>query len=395
ALEREETLFVVPSLLLALGSVGGERARRALADYAPPEARERSEEKHAADIREALGKARARLSEEALPVYAPAGPRRFLACAPEGFAGTLLEELRGLGLEAEPAGAGCAVETADWRALYRSRCMTELLLPLGAGLPLEPEAIASVAAPELSLPYRIELAGYAGDRGAFLRRLKNACGGENNPARYALELRVLCRGESCELYLKPSCDESGRYPWRRRALSASMKPALAACLARHVAPLVDHPRVLDPFAGSGTLLFSMEEAFPCRSLLGVDIAKSAVEAARENAAAGKSRARFVQQDILRFAPRERVELVVANLPFGNRVGTHESNRRLYAGFLDRLPLLITDGGLALLYTMEYRLLTELIKKRPALRLTDARRTEAGGLLPWLCLLRLDGRAARP
>jgi 23S rRNA G2445 N2-methylase RlmL len=271
--------------------------------------------------------------------------------------------------------------------------MSELLLPLGGDIPLTAQAIATAAGGELTLPYRIELTGYTGDRAKMLLEIKRAIGGENNPSHYALELRIVCRGERCALWLKPSFDEKTRYAWRKHSISASMKPALAACLARYIAPYVDRPRVLDPFCGSGTLLFSCEEAFPCASLLGVDISQNAVQVAKENAAAGKSRARFVQKDVRRFEPREPADLVIANLPFGNRVGTHDDNRALYAAFLDKLPQLLAPGGVALLYTMEYRLLSSCLKRQGAPLLAETRRTEAGGLMPWVFLLQQSSPAA--
>lgn len=387
ALSREETLFVIPSILLALGSVGGEAAKAALQAYTPPKPAADNEKTHVEAIRDALQKARASLDTEALPRYQLTCPRRLFAAAPIGFSDVLCEELKALGHSPEPGRDGCYMQTADWERLYQSRCMSELLIPLGEDVPLEAQSIALAAAGELTLPYRIELVGFTGDRAKLLREIKHAIGGENNPGHYALELRIVCRGERCGLWLKPSFDESGRYAWRRQSISASMKPALAACLARYIAPRVDHPRVLDPFCGSGTLLFSLEEAFPCASLLGVDISLNAVQAAKENAAAGRSRARFVQKDIRRFEAQAPVDLVIANLPFGNRVGTHEDNRELYAAFLQKLPALLADGGVALLYTMEYRLLSACLKRQGAPLLVETRRSEAGGLLPWVFLLK--------
>ena len=69
ALRREETRFVVPALLLALGSVGGEAAKEALLAYAVPEARGESDEAHIADIRLAREKALSALQREVpLPI---------------------------------------------------------------------------------------------------------------------------------------------------------------------------------------------------------------------------------------------------------------------------------------------------------------------------------------
>ena len=176
-----------------------------------------------------------------------------------------------------------------------------------------------------------------------------------------------------------------RYPWRQRTISASIHPATAACLARYAKRFEkrERPRVLDPFCGCGSLLFAREKLGPCRVLMGVDKSGAAVESARINARAGKSRAAFVTKDILRFEGREGFDLILSNLPFGNRVGSHEDNTRLYARFARRLLELLSPGGTAVLYTMEYTLLKKSLERVPGLILRERMRTEAGGLLPWI------------
>ena len=48
------------------------------------------------------------------------------------------------------------------------------------------------------------------------------------------------------------------------------------------------------------------------------------------------------------------------------------------------------GGIAALYTMEYDLLDRCLKREGRLRLLNRRRTEAGGLRPWLFIVRREG-----
>ena len=54
ALPAERTLFVVPSLLLALGRVGGSAAEAAIAAFPVPEPRDETEQKHVEEICRAL-----------------------------------------------------------------------------------------------------------------------------------------------------------------------------------------------------------------------------------------------------------------------------------------------------------------------------------------------------
>ena len=171
----------------------------------------------------------------------------------------------------------------------------------------------------------------------------------------------------------------------RRPGNFFIHPATASCLARYAKQFEkrERPRVLDPFCGCGSLLFARESLGPCRVLVGVDKSGTAVESARVNARAGKSKASFVTKDALRFEAREGFDLILSNLPFGNRVGNHEDNTRLYDRFVRRLPELLSPGGTAVLYTMEYTLLKSCLDRAKGLTLRERKRTEAGGLLPWI------------
>lgn len=390
ALSREETLFVVPSLLLALGAVGGEDAQAALLAYAAPEPRDVSDEPHLADIRAARDKALSALSAgEPLPPRRDlTAPRDVLLVAPAGFSGVLARELASLGIRAAQVDEGAIVSAARLAPLMKARCAFEVLLPAARDLPLEPARIASAADGVLTRPFRVELRNYAGDRAALIRAIASALGGGDDPSRYADELRVVCHGGRCDVFVKPCNVPDTRFSYRLRALPASIHPATAACLARYALSFVStkRPRTLDPFCGSGTLLFELERASNPAALLGVDISGAALDAARENALAAKSGARFLRKDILAFEPGEPFDLILSNMPFGNRVGTHASNEPLYRGFVRLLPRLLRPGGVAALYTMEHRLLASCLAAEPALTVAAETRTEAGGLSPRVTLL---------
>ena len=263
--------------------------------------------------------------------------------------------------------------------------MAEALLPLAFDVPLEAQSMARQVGELPGERYRIELRGYTRDRRKLIAALARALPGQNNPSAYDTELRVDCHMDRADLYLKLWNVLDERYPWRQRTVSASLHPATASCLARYAKRFErrERPRVLDPFCGCGSLLFAREKLGPCRVLVGVDKSGTAVESARINARAGRSRASFVTKDALRFEAREGFDLVLSNLPFGNRVGNHEDNTRLYDRFVRRLPELLSPGGTAVLYTMEYRLLKNCLNRAPGLVLREQKRTEAGGLLPWI------------
>jgi len=391
ALGQELTLLVVPSLLLALGAVGGSRAEEALEDYPVPTAKDESEVGHVREIRLALQKAKNRFdTTEFPPLTALARAETVLLTAPQGFSDLLREELRELGYSPAPHPLGATVKTADLAGVLRARCAVELLLPLTERVPCTPEAVAKAFAKAPDLPYRLELRNYPGDRAAFLTELAERLGGTNNPSHYAWELRIQCDGKYATLFKKPCTVPDTRCGYRYGTVSASIHPATAACLVRFAAKHKTHakeePHVLDPFCGSGTLLFERELFGPCESLQGVDLTENAVRTARLNAKKGYSDAQFIQKDCLKFRPAVPVDELYANLPFGNRVGSHENNEQLYRSFVSLLPAWLAKDGFALLYTMESNLLERCIRHTPELTVKERLRTEAGGLQPWVLLV---------
>ena len=390
ALQTEQTRFVTPSILLALGAIANERAGEAIMAYAPPTAADETEEKHVTDILEAHEKAKAALTRDIpLPQRTRLDqPREILLVPPDGFGQILHKEATSLGFAATLHPDGVRVVSDQIKALQELRCAQELLFPLAASISLDDVQIAAIADPVLTRPYRIELRNYSGDRAAFIRNVSAALGGGDNPSRYADELRIVCNNDKCDVFIRPRDVPDTRFAYRKRALPASIHPVQAACLARYALSFVScaRPRTLDPFCGSGTLLFELERVVPT-ALIGVDISERALDAARENASAAHSAAKFVHKDILKFEPRDPFDLILTNMPFGNRVGTHTGNEALYRDFVRALPKLLSSGGVAALYTMEHKLLLACLKEEASLSLTAEMATEAGGLNPRVTVVR--------
>ena len=389
SLQKEDTLFAIPSLLLALGKLGDEGTLRA---YGPPASLSPETDGLVAQIVLARDKALQGFETYgAETITRLPAPRKVLCYAPEGFLDMLMEELQTLGFDPAAENGAAAVVTNRIDLVYQADCMAEALLPVARDVPLDADGIAQRVGMLPGDRYRIELRGYTRDRRKLIAALARALPGQNNPSAYDTELRVDCHMDRADLYLKLWNVADSRYPWRQRTVSASIHPATAACLVRYAKKFEtrERPRVLDPFCGCGSLLFARETLGPCRVLVGVDKSGSAVESARVNARAGKSRASFVTKDILRFEGREGFDLILSNLPFGNRVGSHEDNTRLYDRFVRRLRSLLAPGGVAVLYTMEYKLLKACLDRSRGLALREQKRTEAGGLLPWIFVVDRD------
>ncbi|MBR6006330.1 MAG: methyltransferase domain-containing protein [Clostridia bacterium] len=411
-LSAEETRFVRPSLLLALGSVGGEEAEAVLDAYTPAAPADETEKKHYEEECEALKLARAAVMKHEKHSFAGLDREYEIElAAPDRLTAQLESELRQLGLEPyDIRRSSLKVKTKDYPALFAARCFHEALFPIASVNEPTAENIAAAAKPfmtafmpavhagEPPFRYRIEIEGeLPGERTAFKKTLRDLLDDGmlvNAPSDYELELRICAAPGGTRLYLKLLTVKDDRFLYRKETIPASMNPATAAAVLRFAGDhLKVNARVIDPCCGSGTLLFERGLLSPCDSLTGVDIAHKAIDAARTNAEAavrhyGMRQAKFICNDILRFEVKRPYDELICNLPFGNRVGSHSSCEKLYAGLLDKLPTLVKKGGIALLYTMEFTLLKKLIRERPGLEILSQGRTEAGGLTPMIFMIRV-------
>lgn len=416
ALEAEEIDFVVPSILLALGNAGGAGALAAVRAAIQSLSTADAEDKHVREAKEAATVALSRLS--------PRVPREFTGLksatnielhALEGCGEQLMGEASSKGLVPDDTdGNALLFKTQDYRALFALRCFEEAILPVGAcALPpldgkkaaidawakqvahaAQPfaELLVSCLSGEPPIPYRIELRGVLHEeRGPLAHAIALALdsGGctRNAPSSYDAELRLYVTGRQTLLYAKLFVPPDDRFSYRLSALPASINPVAAATLLRFALPyLKADARVLDPCCGSGTLLVERAKLLNAKELVGVDISADAVRIARGNTKAASVPVEILGGDMLTFRPRAPFDELIANLPFGTRVGTHDANAALYKGLFERLPVLLAKDGVAILYTTQRAPLLRLAETN-GYRVVDQLRLEAGGLNPWAIIFK--------
>lgn len=406
ALNAEPQRFVRPSLILALGKIGGEAAHAALRSYNVCEPKDESEKKHFEEEREALFTALAALAAPKRHEFTGLKKPYLLELrAPDRLSDVLADELRLLGFaDARSLNTDSVrLTTSNVGELMKARCFHELLFVASDDAAMRAKSIAFQARPYLEelmlgahggeklFGFRVEVRGQVEERAALVKETALLCNGDvlvNAPGSYEAELRVEPKQNGgVRIFVKLGSIPDDRFSYRLGALPASIHPATAAAVLRYASVyLKEGARVLDPFCGSGTLLIERDRLTPCDALTGVDVAHVAIDIARENAAAADCGAKFIVNDCLRFEANRRYDEVVSNLPFGNRVGTHAQNERLYAGLLAKLPQWLKPNGIAVLYTMEFTLLKKLLRETPVLRLVAHERTEAGGLMPGIFIL---------
>jgi ubiquinone/menaquinone biosynthesis C-methylase UbiE len=175
--------------------------------------------------------------------------------------------------------------------------------------------------------------------------------------------------------------EIGPLSWMRRfgrseRLPWSTNPVVAEVLVR-LAKIRSGHRVIDPFCGTGTILRAVRRRAPGAHVIGTDHDPRALEIATANGCR-----ELAQADAAALPYKDSsVDRVVANLPFGKQVGSHEFNRTLYPALLRELDRVLTAAGRAVLLTEDKRLLHNAIQAHRALKIVRQRLLKYNGATP--------------
>ena len=395
ALEREEVLWVRPSIILALGKIGGDDVRAALAEIEP-----RSEAEA-----EALRKARDRVSGPATGFAWRDGTTSegVFATVPIGMEDVAIAEAAEKGIEASLVRPGLVALRAPLPGLRNQlRCVYDIrfLIAEGAvGAFGETVAKAKIAWRDWivsgsdSLPYRFSLENVRVTKQQFSDVLRVAretfapLGLVDSPSSYAAMLRVEADDDATRIWLVPTFEADERFAYRLADVGASINPVVGACLARLVRGKGSRV-VVDPTCGSGTLLIERALVDDASMLSGIDISPTAIRAATGNVIAARLAARIAARQADGGDPAawpDRCDEVLANLPFGNRTDARNLDG-LYRRVVGNIGRTLAPGGRALLYTAHAKTLIALLRRTSQLVIREERRVESGGLQVGLWLL---------
>jgi SAM-dependent methyltransferase len=311
----------------------------------------------------------------------------------------------------------CPPDVPPWKLLPTLRCAYGLLVEAGQGpsLPFDQpaEAAAGVAAlisdsaelrhwrdwleaEENILRYRFSVESPPLRRDqlqGLLPAVRAAClpfDLLDSPSNYDIELILRADAAGSRLSVRPSFMKDTRFLYRRQDVGASIHPVVAACLAR-LSRASTNGTVFDPVCGSATLLIERALLDPHVRLIGQDISRTAVAAARTNAdAAGLAKRISLRRgDSTRLESWPLCHEVLANLPFGMRTQHREMDLpALYCSILENVSVRLQPGGRAVLYTANRKAFEAgLSPFLDRLHPEERRRVLAGGLWVYVWTLR--------
>ena len=171
---------------------------------------------------------------------------------------------------------------------------------------------------------------------------------------FAVEVTVDVVDQWCAVAVRHTHDALSRRHPQRYLPRVSLKPNVAYALVRLAELPPDTGAVLDPFAGSGTVLLEAGAVLPQAQLWGGDWDPRSVAGARANLAAWDlaDRAHMTELDARHMSEALTAgpfDAIITNPPFGRRLGKGVSFAGFYARILAEAHAVLRPGGrLALL-----------------------------------------------
>ena len=368
------------SVAEALGKVGGDAVLAHLHALDPGDDKELARRRERALLMADRDARRAEISEIAVDVPPPAPLTVRLHCR-GGLAVLLADELRALGFAPAVRGDG-AVEialAAPWQALFASRLWARaaIVAPLGSDL------VASIVAQRPLLrawtrgPIRWRLGFAHGHQRATVWRVAREVAAAapeliNDPTETTWDF--LAGDDALELVPRRAPDP--RFAYRVAEVPAASHPTVAAALA-WLAGARAGERVWDPFCGSGLELVECARRTDAVVLLGSDVDDAALAAARQNLAAAGVAAELVLADARTHAPGKPVDAIVTNPPLGSRMQLDAP--ALLAAALPHLARQLAPGSGRLVWITPAPRRTGPVAQQAGLRLARSLRVDLGGV----------------
>lgn len=209
----------------------------------------------------------------------------------------------------------------------------------------------------------------AGSQSSVMQRLLNELAKQTNlqpdidDGDLVLRLRRAVHGSGWDALVRLSPRPTATRDWRVVNLPGALNAAVAHAMVRLSDPHPDDV-ILNAMCGSGTLAIERLKFGDARRVIACDINEEALNATQANiSAAGlEDRIELNDWDVrdLLLSPNS-VDVAFADLPFGNLMGSHETNVSLYPALLQEVARVVKSGGHFILITHELRLMDAVLR----------------------------------
>lgn len=215
---------------------------------------------------------------------------------------------------------------------------------------------------------------------------------------YDAEVRVDVHDDQCLVSVQHTREALSRRQVRLFQPRAALKPNVAYALLRlaHLDAAdssdSDPPtRVLDPFCGSGTILWEAGALWPDAALRGNDWKEETLAGARNNAEAQAltDHVTFFESDVWTLAETMdgwQADLIVTNPPFGVRLASSMDFYPFYRRVLQQFQAVLCPAGRIVMLVLRQKPLNKALGDVDDIDVRHVRVIEIGGLYPRVFVL---------
>jgi 23S rRNA G2445 N2-methylase RlmL len=202
----------------------------------------------------------------------------------------------------------------------------------------------------------------AGSDSSVMTRIKDALarhtGLPHDDEGGDLHIRIITAREGWQTLVRLTPRPLATRAWRVQDMPGALNATVAAAMGLLSQLAIDQV-VVNLGAGSASLLIERCGLLPVRAALGIDHDSDALAAARANIAAAGcgERIALIQGDMRRLPlPDACADALLCDLPFGQRVGSHAENARLYPAALGEAARIAKPRARFVVITHEIRLM---------------------------------------
>ena len=208
------------------------------------------------------------------------------------------------------------------------------------------------------------------------------------PSEGDLQVRIRPSPTGWDVLLRLTPRPLGTRAWRVSNYPGALNAAVAASMVRLAGVYADDT-ILNLACGSGTLLIERLRLGAAQQAWGCDTSLVALDSARANMIAANvmDLATIHDWDATSVPLADgSIDLIMADLPFGQLIGTHANNLTLYPAIIREAARLLSPRGRMVLVSHEIRLLQDSVHDVPGLTIGDQFQVRVGGMSPVVMLV---------
>lgn len=178
----------------------------------------------------------------------------------------------------------------------------------------------------------------------------------NSTSDYEVEIRLIANKEG-EFFpaIKLYTMNMKRFSYRKEYVAASIQPYMAALIMEVAEPyLMADAQIMDPFCGVGTMLIERDIKVPAREIYATDTFGEAIEKGRANAKLAGEKINFIHRDYFDFKHDYKFDEIVTNMPTRGKKSKEEMDE-FYNAFYKKSEEILAKDAIVVMYTNEIAL----------------------------------------